>query len=185
MTCKLQSLTEYQEALYKALPDGTTWPPVEEDSNIKTLVDSIGYSTRLVGLDSCDMLEASFPSSSGYVEDWERVLDLPKEDLSGVFFRVEESRVEDSLGTIITTSILPTSIDVRVAQVLTFFQNDGYNNVAFYESLAELFDLTIAVTTTAAFEVDINILTGAAENVTFFTLLANFYKPAYVKITIS
>jgi len=184
MPIKLESLTDYQESLYDTLPHGTTWPPINEDSNIRTFVDSVGYDTRLVALDAVEMLESSFPSSSAYIEDWERVLGLHTV-VSGVFFRVDENKVDDKINNIISLSKLPTDISTRVGQVLTYFQSDGYNNEAFYQTLAILFNLTITIEQTVVFEFTINILTGSLEDIDYFTLLANYYKPVYTKLIIN
>ena len=185
MTIKVPSTSEYQYTLYKTLPKGVIWPPATEESNVKTLSDSIAYNTRLVAVEAVNMLTSSFPSASAYIEDWERVFDLPKESLSASYFTATSGQAGDSLGTIYVTAELPTDINVRVAQVLSFFQNTGLNNDAFYESLAQIFGLTITITTTSAFEVSINILTGTDEGKTYFTQLANFFRPVYVRLTIT
>jgi hypothetical protein len=176
----IKSNSEFQQTLYKILPEGFIWPSFREDSTIRTIVDSIAYNVREQELDSCEMLDSSFPDSSNYIGDWERVLDLPKSKFEELTFNVGDNNVGESLGKLIVSASLPSDINIRVSQVLSFFNSSSYNNEQTYIDMGEIFNIVVdSVITVSPFNVELTISSGDPENIEAFEGLANFFKPCF------
>lgn len=80
----MRTLEDYRLAIIKLFPSGLIWPKTSDESNLVTLVDVIGNAMLTSDNDSLSMLNQLYPDSTGiFLEDFERVMSLPRPGITG------------------------------------------------------------------------------------------------------
>lgn len=178
---------EFYGALHGELPTGTIWPGSADEATVNTLIENLAFATKEVDDDATDEFEDVFPDvSTNYLDDWERVLGLPKSYVDIVLFVCDVNVADDPLGVTTAITPTPTTDDERRNLVLSMLNNDPLNNAAFYETLAGVFGLTVTVTTgTTPLVWSILVTAGPPAKVAIFTAMVNFFKPAHTKVTVT
>jgi uncharacterized protein YmfQ (DUF2313 family) len=75
---------QYSDAIHKLAPSGFIMPAPQDDTNLSTLFSAFADALLAVDNEANDILSDTFPDSAGsFLTDWERVLGLPREGISG------------------------------------------------------------------------------------------------------
>ena len=119
----MKTLEQYASALFKLFPQGYAVPEYADDSNLKTLFETIGHSLLAADYEADVILDNLFPDNAGiFLNDWERVLGLP---LPG-------------LESLTTTQ--------RLGLIKTWLNIGELSNAAFFVDIAAAVGYTITVT---------------------------------------
>lgn len=119
----MATLEKYTTAQFKIAPTGFLMPTVSDDSDLKTLFETMSQSLLDAQTSADQELNDIFPDSAGnYMADWERVLGLP---LAGL-----ES--------------LPTQ--QRLGMIKNWLNIDPLSNAEFFINIAAAAGYTITIT---------------------------------------
>lgn len=178
---------QFYEAVHQFLPKGTIWPAAEESANVNTLVRSISAAVKDVDDDASDEFDDIFPdNTTNYLDDWERVLGLPKSLYEFSPFIAGIGMAGDPLGVTTVSTPTPSTDDERRNIILSMLNSGSEgNNAQFYIDLAALFNMTVTVSTgVAALQWSITVTADPDGKLALFTAYANFFKPAHTQLTI-
>jgi len=178
---------EFYRACHQFLPKGRIWPGIEADANINDLVQNIAFSAKDIDDDASAEFDDVFPDSDGnYLDDWERVLDLPKSIFDIVFFIAGVNTAGDPLGVTTTTTPTPANDDERRDIILAMLNTSTEgNNAQFYINLATVFNMTVTVSTgVSALNWSITVTADPDSKQSLFEAYAQFFKPAHTKLEV-
>jgi len=177
---------QFYEAIHRYLPSGYIWPDVSESAVVNTLIEHMAANTKAVDDAATAEFGDVFPDeTTGYLDDWERVLELPKTLAEITFFRVDVDSVGTPLATASLTTPTPANDQERRDIINVMLKRNPLNNAAFYEEIASVFGFTVTVTTgTTPLEWSIEVTAGDLAKLDIFTGLVNFFKPAHTRVTI-
>jgi uncharacterized protein YmfQ (DUF2313 family) len=178
---------QFYRACHQFLPKGRIWPDASESANINDLVQNIAFAAKAIDDDASAELEDIFPDSAGnYLDDWERVLDLPKSIYDIAFFIAGVNLAGDPLGVTTITTPTPSTDDERRAIILAMLNApNGGNNAQFYIDLASVFNMTITVSTgVSALNWSITVTADPDSKQSLFEAYAQFFKPAHTKLEV-
>lgn len=178
---------EFYSALHGELPTGLVWPGSADEAVVNTLIENFAFAAKEVDDDATTEFDDVFPDvTTNYLDDWERVLGLPKSYTTIVLFTCDVNVADDPLGVTTVATPTPTTDDERRNLILSLLNNDPLNNAAFYETLAGVFGLTVTVTTgVTPLEWSILVTGGPPAKVDIYTAMVNFYKPAHTQVTVT
>jgi uncharacterized protein YmfQ (DUF2313 family) len=180
---------QFYEAIHRYLPTSgfPVWPEASEDAVVNTLIEHIAANTKAVDDAATAEFDDVFPDeTTGYLDDWERVLELPKSLASVEFFIAGTNVAGDPLGTSTITQPLPANDQERLDIIGVMLKRNPLNNAAFYEELADVFGYTVTITTgVTRLEWLIDVTAGDLAKLDIFTTMVNFYKPAHTRVTIT
>lgn len=182
----MPSVDQFYEAIHQFLPKGRIWPAASETANINTLVETIAFACKELDDDATDEFDDILPDNTvNYLDDWERVLQLPKSYTVFTGFIAGIAKAGDPLGTSVTSTPTPTTDDERRDVILAMLDNDPLNNAAFYEKLASIFGMTVTVSTgLTALDWSITVTADPGGKQPLFEAMAQFFKPAHTRLTI-
>ncbi len=124
----MSDLDTYTLAHFKTAPTGFLMPAISDDSNLKTLFETMGQALLNVDTAASQELDDIFPDKAGaYLADWERVLGLPLPGLEN----------------------LPTA--QRLGMVKNWLNIDPLSNASFFINIAAAAGYTITITEFAPF----------------------------------
>jgi len=179
---------QFYEACHQFLPKGRIWPAASESANVNTLVENTAFAAKEIDDDASAEFDDVFPDSvspGGFIEDWERVLGLPKSLVTFTPFIAGINVAGDPLGTTATSTPTPSTDQERVDLVLAMLNNDPLNNAQFYIDLGAIFGMTVTVLTgTIALDWSITVVADPGGKLDLFTVMCNFFKPAHTRLTI-
>ena len=177
---------QFYEAIHQLLPKGAIWPSATEEANVNTLVRNVGATAKDLDDDATDEFDDIFPdTTTGYLDEWEQALDLPKSIYTKQFFIVGVNVAGDPLGVTSVTTPTPSTDEERRNIILSMLDNDPLNNAQFYIDLASLFGMTVTVSTgVSALQWSITVVADPGGKVALFSAMANFFKPAHTKLEV-
>lgn len=185
MSNQTPSQDEFYTALHGLLPDGEIWPDSGETCVINRLLQSVAFGIRELDIDATEAFNDVLPDAiGGFLDDWERVLSLPKTLALIDYFKVDINACGDPLSETTIQTPVPSTDEERSDIILAMLNNNPLNNAGFYDDIASIFGIEIVVADTAPLEWTITIISGATPKLGLFTALANFFKPAHTKLTI-
>lgn len=177
---------EFYEALHKFLPKGIIWPDTEADANINTLVETIAAASKDLDDDASAEFDDIFPdNSASYLDDWERVLELPKSIFEFTPFIAGVNLAGDPLGSFGVSTPTPSTDAERREIILAMLNNDPSNCAQFYIDLATLFGMTVTVSTgISALNWSITVVSDPGGKVDIYEAYARFFKPAHTNLEV-
>jgi len=112
----------YKKALFKLMPRGSIYPREEANTNYKKLLSALAEEHKRLDCEATDLLNEAMPDQTGrFLEDWERVLGLPK---CGVQLETREERKN---------------------MVLAMLNLGVFSNAQFFENIAAIFGFDATV----------------------------------------
>ena len=112
----------FKKAFFKLIPRGFIWPREEEETNFEKLIDGITAESVRSDCEFQALLSEAMPDQTGrFLEDWERVLGLPK---CGIQLGSREERRD---------------------MVLAMLNLGVYSNAEFFEGIALIFGFDVTV----------------------------------------
>lgn len=114
--------SDYGDAMYRLLPTGEAWPPINEDSVLKRFLYGLGLSLDIFQSEAEEVLQRIFPGDTGiFLEDWETLCGLPK------------------------CPEIELTLQQRANAVLAMIGISPYSNAEFFEGIASVFGYEITV----------------------------------------
>jgi uncharacterized protein YmfQ (DUF2313 family) len=183
----MATFEEYYNAIHSLLPQGIVWPESQETCTLNTLIEVVAQACKDVGDAGESELDDIFPDSSSpgnYLDDWERVLQLPKSWADIAYFLADTGKCGEPLSVTTINSFTPTTDAARRDAIVSFLNTSRLNNDQFYIDLAAELGFTATVTTTAPAHWEIDVSAGDLSQINTLISLANFFKPAHTKLEV-
>ena len=183
----MASLDQYYDSIHKLLPQGIVWPASQETFNLNTLLESIADAIKELVDEVDGEVDDIYPDSSSpgnYLEDWERVLQLPKSWVDISYFLADSGKCGEPLSTKTVEQFIPTTDAARRDAIVSFLNTSRLNNDQFYIDLASELGFTATVTTTAPAQWEINVSAGDLTQINTLISLAQFFKPAHTQLEV-
>jgi len=181
--------TEYYEATHKLLPQGTIWPESQETNSVlNDLIDVVAEAVKDVSDEAETQVDDSFPDSASpgnFIEDWERVLQLPKSWKGVSFFVADTGKCGEPLSTVGTNIFFPTTLAARRDAIISFLNTSRLNNEQFYLDMAIELGFTATVSTLSPLTWEIDVTAGDLAQIDTLISLANFFKPFHTELIVT
>jgi len=177
---------QFYNAIHKLLPPGRVWPGANEVTNLNTLIRSIAAAVKDCDDNTSDEFDDVFPDSyvpGNYLEDWERVLGLPKSFDDTTYFLAGTDTCQEPLSVTTTTTPTPATDEDRRDYILSVLQSSIYNNDQFYIDVAAVLGYTVTIATISPCEWTITVAGGSGD-IDLLTATCEFFKPAHTRLTI-